>query len=160
MRSIRSETSDEPDQKREVAHLWVLLNACRLIPNARFVHLRGDDLEQVDGIVNPSSRETLDLRGSITILAGALRGQCGGTCGGEFALVPCSNGTRTRRLSFLRTSLWCGLLCTYGRRLLFCKQPCVLRFACQLCLAPLLLLLLAFGRSGAVGPLVSLGTFL
>ena len=137
----------------------MLLDTCCLIPNARLVRLRSDDLEQVEGIVNASSRETLDFLGCITALAGALRGRCGKSCVGE--LAPCSDGTRSRRLglSFLSACLRCGLLRAQSR-LLLCKQPRVLRFTRELCLALLLLIFLAFASFGAVGPLVCFRAFL
>lgn len=118
------------DQKREAAHLRVFLNACSLIPNARLVHLRSDYLEQVESIVDARSRETLDLWGSISALAGALRSKIRV---GELASR--IDGTRTRRLGLrlLRACLRCGFLCAQNlRRLLLCKQPRVLGFALEL----------------------------
>jgi hypothetical protein len=139
----------------------VFLNACCLIPNARLVHLRSDYLEQIDSIVNARSRETLNFLGYITALAGALRSKIRV---GEFAPRSDSAGTRRLRLPtgpFLRACLRCGFLCAQSlRRLFLCKQPRVLGFALELCLAFLLFVLLAFARFGAVGPLVDLRAFL
>jgi hypothetical protein len=99
---------------RPVTHLWVLLNACCLIPNTRLVHLRSDDLEQVEGIVDASSCETLDFLGSITALAVGRKSWVG-----ELAASR-SDGTRTRRLGlpFLCVCFRSGLLCAVSRLLL------------------------------------------
>ena len=104
-----------------VTHLWVLLNACCLIPNTRLVHLRSDDLEQVEGIVDASSRETLDFLGCITALAGVRKSWVG-----ELAGASRIDGAWTRRLglrtrTFLRVCLRSSLLCTVSS-LLLCQQ--------------------------------------
>jgi hypothetical protein len=38
----------------KTTHFWVSFNTRRLIPNARLVHLCSDDIQQVNGVVDPS----------------------------------------------------------------------------------------------------------
>ena len=145
------------NQKGEAAHLRVLLNACRLIPNARLVHLRSNYLEQIESIVDASSREALNF---FSALAGVLH-----SCNirvGEL-LASRSDGARSCRLglpTFLGARLRCGLLYAQSRGLLLCEQARVLGFALEICFAFLLLVLLAFNGFGAVGPLVGFLAFL
>ena len=98
---------------REDTHFWVSLNTCRLIPNARLVHLGIHNFQQIKGVVNPSCSKALDLSGFSIVLAGAFF-----RCSRSSDLAASSNGTRACGLGlsfggFLRSCLWCGLLCMY-----------------------------------------------
>ena len=108
-----------------------------LIANTRLVHFRSNNVYQIKDIVNACGSEALDLFRFSTVLAGA-----GRVCG--LCRTRSGDGTGARGLGgFLRARLWRGFLFK-GRRLFLFKQSRVLRFAQNLCLTLLFLVLLGF----------------
>ena len=93
----------------------MLLDDGRLVADAGLVRLRGDHLQQIKRVIDPSGSEALDPLGCTAILAG-------GFCG-DRGVAARSDGTWACGLplgtggGFLRTCLWWGFL--LGDRCLF-----------------------------------------
>ena len=93
----------------------MLLDGGRLVADAGFVHLRGDHLQQIKRVIDPSGSKALDHLGYAAILAGAFCGDRG--------VAARSDGTWACGLrlgtggGFLRTCLRWGFL--LGNRCLF-----------------------------------------
>ena len=141
----------------ECTHLRVFLNGNGgLIPDTRLVHLRSNDGHQIKRIVKTRGRKALDLfRFSVFLAADG--GFCGHV-GSNDRTRSGGDGTGTRGLG-RRFLLGSGFLCV-SRRLFFCEQSRVLRFAGKLRLSLLLLILLAFGGPRAIFPFSSFRLFL
>jgi len=93
------------------AHLWVPLNPSSLLADACFVRLGIDNFQQVQGIVDTSGGEALDLLGFVPGLLlfhlGGIKipssGKCARTCGLSILL-------------FISGLIWCGF---FDRRACF-----------------------------------------
>jgi len=90
-------------------HLWVLLNPSSLLADARFVRFGINHFQQVQGTVDTSGGEALDLLGFVPGLfhLGGIKilssGKCAGTCGFTILL-------------FISGLIWCGF---FDRRACF-----------------------------------------